>query len=138
MSRFEFRVWDKIKKSWVSEIEMGIALNGSVIAPDKTWMEHDLNDLVIMQSTGLKDSKGKKIFEGDILKWGEKWGYPVYESVTYSDHMGCWSIMTHKLCEIIKASHYLDPDPIIPSNKIDDVEVIGNIHENPELLEVGK
>lgn len=81
------------------------------------------NDLNLMQSTGLFDKNGKEIFEGDIVKMAKD----VYSDPTYyeivrhrggayrfeSNQHGCELWLRHTNCE-----------------------VIGNIYENPELLEV--
>ena len=77
----------------------------------------------LMQSTGLKDKNGKEIFEGDIVEMAKD----VYSDLTYyeivrhrggayrleSNQHGCELWLRHTNCE-----------------------VIGNICENPELLEV--
>lgn len=75
----------------------------------------------IMQFTGLHDKNGKEIYEGDIWKRGDyiatvdfeysQWAFPKAES------SGCYQY------------------PSFHSNAITG-EIIGNIHENPELLEV--
>ena len=77
---------------------------------------------ILMQSTGLRDKNGKEIFEGDIVKMAKD----VYSDPTYyevirhrggayrleSNQHGCELWLRHTNCE-----------------------VIGNIYENPELLE---
>jgi uncharacterized phage protein (TIGR01671 family) len=82
-----------------------------------------LDKVELMQSTGLKDKNGKEIFEGDIVKMAKD----VYSDLTYyeivrhrggayrleSNQHGCELWLRHTNCE-----------------------VIGNIYENPELLEV--
>lgn len=74
-----------------------------------------------MQYTGLKDKNGKEIYEGDIIRSDKE----VY-SITYFD--GFPEYLTSKdLCETT-----LD---YIRKLDLDDFEVIGNIYENPELLE---
>lgn len=83
------------------------------------------------QYTGLKDTNGKKIFEGDIVQWkdenfnnytsvvewcGEKWNYPAFDLAKHDYE-----------CNGLQ---YVHEDCII--------EVIGTIYDNPELLEMKK
>lgn len=77
------------------------------------------------QFTGLTDKKGKKIFEGDILLINDAKEYPVY--VSFTDF--CF------VCRSTKHRWYRNP---LENRMQKHYEVIGNIHDNPELLEVGK
>ena len=73
------------------------------------------------QYTGLTDKNGKKIFEGDILKYGNNIGCVVYGN-------GCFAIQ-----DIHSQNH-----PAIDLVMVGfEVEIIGNIHDNPELLKGG-
>ena len=82
------------------------------------------------QFTGLTDKNGKKIFEGDIVKHFNRSDDPsafVIGKIFWNDKKCRWSRTTDKpgfVPEVWKSSaeHY---------------EVIGNIHDNPELLEGG-
>lgn len=79
------------------------------------------------QYTGLTDKNGKKIFDGDILAFSDRLVY-----VHWHDYCGCWD------CSYIKE---IDGKPTLHEDRSPNkwrykAEVIGNIHDNPELLEV--
>ena len=122
----KFRAWNgyrKIMADYVSAIQNGdtkgtpSSVNVIVNGKNETW---DIkNDHVeLLQYTGLKDANGKEIYEGDIVKYHN-----------FDDK--------YQYLPII----WLDQDCLVSAGgyRIDIVarrcEVIGNVHENPELVE---
>ena len=101
-----------------------------------------IDPTTIGQFTGLTDKNGKEIYEGDILLWTRKnvhiEGRPLqdfsYKCIVYYDNDKC---AFQFRCELRCGAcvGYLDFD----DDRADEsfVEVIGNIHDNPELIEKG-
>lgn len=104
------------------------------------------------QFTGLKDKNGKEIFEGDILRYnyhieyGENWkGSRENEDfigiVEYHDkilEIGCEHDKTRFIGFILCGHKGTDDEYYVTIPNLQDIEVIGNIYKNPELLEVSK
>lgn len=95
---------------------------------------HDEGKSILMQFTGLKDKNGKEIYEGDLVRsgngriWEVKFGEFVY-SMPDQEYSGYgYYICPNEKEYQKKGNWYL----------YQSVEVIGNIHENPELLEESK
>ena len=98
---------------------------------DDTWLDtDDYEDIIVEQYTGLKDKNGKEIYEGDIIQetiitddtTDGTYRYEVY----WDEDTLCWSIKG------ISDIDYHLRDDLWETNA--SREVIGNIHENPELL----
>ncbi|HGF8211265.1 TPA: YopX family protein [Enterococcus faecium] len=122
----KFRAWhiiDKKINSWKR------LLNGHNLR--NVFMRPEMCNLKLMQSTGLKDKNGVEIFEGDIVIINVNNGFDrlfdeksvIKESKFHSD----------LVCELVKfdAEYRIFHDPIFDY----EYEIIGNIYENPELLE---
>lgn len=118
----KFRAWDKHGQKMFANDEL-IIWNSNVYANDgkklscnylKGW---SIDDEYLMQSTGLKDKNGKKIFEGDIVKISGLLG-------TIESFKAMW------ICSFVKYNNYQKVGFFAQ-----EIEVVGNIYENPELLE---
>ena len=119
-NRLKFRAWDNHAKKMINENEL--------IGGDDSFMPCVLFDgefsvfelggtcngqdpegiMILMQSTGIEDIKGKLIFEGDIVKEANQW-ISVVE----------WDDVDTGFCLQSKTYSY---------------EILGNIHENKELI----
>ena len=83
------------------------------------------------QYTGLKDKNGKEIFEGDILKTDEFIGV-----VEYNDIVAASVVKINDSTDSYYHWSFLNEGDITRNSQLQYTEKIGNIYENPELLEV--
>lgn len=74
----------------------------------------------LMQYTGLKDKNGVEIYEGDLVKFYHKGNFVVCEIIW--NKIGAWTL---KWQDGYINNYYLSPE---------NLEITGNIYENPELL----
>jgi uncharacterized phage protein (TIGR01671 family) len=123
MREIKFRAWDKKNKVMIYDFSYYCKLgeNYAIYDFDTDVDECISDDVELMQFTGLKDKNGKEIYEGDIMR--------------NSQLLREWTL------EKVEFGKILDPDwEEYTYGYFDytDGEVIGNIHENPELLKENK
>lgn len=119
MNNIKFRAWD-IKKC-IRVNDFFITPKGDLLCSD--YLDLNLNDeLELMQYTDLKDKNGIEIYEKDILK---------------SPKGILWIVSQHKSGTWVVSKL---PTPATECFSLEDLnpiwmEIIGNIYDNPELLE---
>ena len=125
----KFRVWDKDHK-YMEYTDKNLVVcfsDEGVEVTDHTTFSHSctsMENFELMQSTGLKDKNGTEIYEGDIVQHSEKpnpcFSYPfkVIQART-----GEWRLDNFRCGTVLAFSNQ------------DELEVLGNIYEKPELLE---
>jgi hypothetical protein len=118
MRELKFRVWDMIDKEWWNDLDrecVALMLDGDLVRFPAGGIVHDI---VVEQYIGLQDGQGRDIYEGDIVE----------------DYMS-------DTTEVVS----LDPNHNFIFNRFDykgfselvargRIQVVGNIHENPELV----
>lgn len=125
----KFRAWDKRKNVMRDVAVLHFTKNGKTnfieywINPTELKSYH-VRNIDLMQSTGLKDKNGVEIFEGDLVE--------------HDDNLnGDWE--TFEACEVVYDKDYAqfcfkwDAGNFLTDYR--NLNVIGNIYENPELLE---
>lgn len=124
----KFRAWDSVKKKFVEHFF--ITDNGLICNMEKPTSGYnspipiEKSELILMQSTGLHDKNGKEVFVGDIIKCTRGCPHEVYLEKEYG-------------------GTYVGGMPAIYLKGIREgyawtgaEEILGNVYENPELLEV--
>ncbi|EGJ5993804.1 hypothetical protein INB02_001151 [Listeria monocytogenes] len=85
---------------------------------------YNFDDVVLMQYTGLKDKNGKKIFEGDIVD------ISVYDRLDWSSIKGK-VVFLNGAWLVEDVGHFA----ITLQSETNEIEIIGNVHENLGLWE---
>lgn len=127
--RFKFRFWDKetqtMQKSPMIELRQRMTLD-TIFNDDR---------VIFMQSTGLKDKNGKLIYEGDIVQTTFENNSKIIFSVVWDNKT---ALFNGKIIKKEGINNYFMPNwdylYYLLGNEKDEVEVIGNINENPELI----
>nr|DAW49586.1 MAG TPA: YopX protein [Caudoviricetes sp.] len=132
MNNLKFRAWNK-KLKLLGDVSY-IDFNSKKIIYHNGFVNYYVNfeDVEIMQSTGLKDKNGKEIFEGDIINCGYLFnGSPFDELDEYEEEKGVVKFVNCGFNIKFKNDTNLFIDIM---ESCEDIEVIGNIYENKELL----
>lgn len=127
-----YRAWYVLAEEMINEILMisfvrkeiiGKFRNGSTSVPLKFEDKRNGEDVILMQSTGLKDKNGQEVFVGDIIKCTRGCLHEVYIEKEYGGTFigGMPAVYLKGLGEGYAWTEH--------------EEIIGNVYENQELLE---
>ncbi|HFI0640495.1 TPA: YopX family protein [Streptococcus suis] len=143
----KYRVWVEAEETMRPVLGLdwsGVGDDLTVFVPmGKTSLRAvSIDGAVLMQSTGLFDVNGKEIFEGDVVTFLDDDNNPIYENavVKFGQHTNKDTIFEREpvyigvYVEVQKGTATFDVERMF-----NDYEgrftIIGNIYENPELLE---
>ena len=123
----KFRAWDGEQKCFRNDEFLISTTNGGKIQIVGVSIDMDTvrinEDIILMQFTGLLDKNGKEIYEGDVLKTLR------FRNVV-TNHVETILFLDGSFCT------QTNDDVTVPISyhKEKEIEIIGNVFENPELL----
>ncbi|HFI0342907.1 TPA: YopX family protein [Streptococcus suis] len=131
-----YRAWDKTRNEWSNGFF--IYSEGGLYTPDYGFNRKHFKKrtnvypivkqerFILMQSTGLFDVNGKEIFEGDVVKLVDEYNDSVVSAVAFQN--GASGMTADGIFVPFAAMSILSQVEYT-------LEIIGNIYENPELVE---
>jgi YopX protein len=128
MREIKFRAWSNRDKCWCGAFSVhksglfteitGARMENGVCIAYADWIDlSKQTEIVLMQYTGINDKNDKEIYEGDIVNSD----YFPLSTVSFDDGAFILQAIKVKLFQRWVISHF-------------ELEVIGNIYENPELI----
>ncbi len=144
----KYRAWDKLtnkmrvveKISWMyKDKKPRFSLLDTHMSGVCYTLERDEDDIILMEDTDLKDKNGKKVWESDLVRYhdicSDDWilnqekAEKTLGQINWIEYR-C-QFMPQEIRENHKGGHYTSHWDFITG-----LEVIGNIHENKNLLEI--
>lgn len=119
MRPIKYRAWDVAEKKYYKDVQYSENCETNRFWDFNQVLEEAYDGkLILEQYTGLKDCKGNEIYEGDIVKYTDFDKYVNFLPVKWSSDMCAFETGASRIDYVVRRC-----------------EVVGNVHENPELLE---
>jgi uncharacterized phage protein (TIGR01671 family) len=142
MRQLTFRVWNgremvydvtvgKFGAFYVNPMSKGNGLDENDSASLTPFNTRYHNDTPVMQSTGLHDKNGKEIYESDVVRFFDG---KIISTENGMDVDEIYNIGAFEWDETRMGWYVTNRDSVEMEEISEDIEVIGNLYENPELL----
>ncbi len=118
MKEIKFRAWNKEEKSMGRVLVIDFSertITFERLSDNKVWVDK-IDNVYLVQYTGLKDKNGKEIYEGDV------------------DERKAVIVCGNEFGEVVVRYRNSDKDIFSEIWNLKEKEIIGNIYENPELI----
>jgi uncharacterized phage protein (TIGR01671 family) len=143
MRELKARVWDEQTKRFLDEDEALIGLDGTVCQNEPMSYRGDNEGLIVELFTGLHDKNGARIYDGDIVRRvmkglrphkarpGVVYGYDPAKGIPERE------VILAVEVDLVWGTYPFNADENEALSDSRKWEVVGNIHQNPELLTKG-
>ncbi len=125
----KFRAWDERNECMHEVVSIWLDSSLMIVVRNEETVDTIFDNFELMQSTGLIDRNGVEIFEGDVVKWGDTLGgeetpiriatVKIEPDILFDSNVGIFNYGQFA---------YKNTEKFLT--------ILGNIYENPELLEV--
>jgi len=132
MRDLKFRAWFKTKPIWCNQMFYSDEESPGL----GDWFsecEIEEDGITFLQFTGLKDNNGKEIYDGDVLRC-DQWTKHIMAEIKWDVESVRFRMASNDHSQFIWEDF---ESWIFKGNILTNFEIIGNIKENPELLEIG-
>lgn len=131
MREIKFRVWDTENKEMLRVQELDFEdtfYGGRLSIRTEQYNDYfDIEDMILMQYTGLYDKNGKEIYEGDIVRIPNDYElYGTNAGEAYEVYFAYGGFRLKPKYNSKARGYWLEDD--------NEIEIIGNIYESKELL----
>jgi uncharacterized phage protein (TIGR01671 family) len=148
MDNMKIRAWDKKEKRMCSVVAIWFSLGSIILESGIFVYERKLDEVELMQSTGLKDKNGVEIYEGDIIEFeDESFCYP-FDDEAIVEIINRAQVIIDKVKGVFLENFMVKDSTIakeykyyydLPTSEktifFKECSVVGNVFEDENLLE---